>query len=33
MTLAAEIRIGERRLITDFLYPILRAVDESFREP
>jgi HlyD family secretion protein len=33
MTLAAEIRIGERRLITYFLYPILRAVDESFREP
>ena len=33
MTLAAEIRIGERRLITYFLYPIIRAVDESFREP
>jgi membrane fusion protein, hemolysin D len=33
MTLTAEIRIGERRLITYFLYPIIRAVDESFREP
>lgn len=33
MTLTAKIRIGERRLITYFLYPIIRAVDESFREP
>jgi HlyD family secretion protein len=33
MTASAEIKIGTRRVITYFLYPIFRAFDESFREP
>jgi hemolysin D len=33
MTVTAEIRIGRRRVISYFAYPLLRALDESFREP
>lgn len=33
MTVSAEIKVGTRRLITYFLYPILRYLDESMREP
>ncbi|PWC40477.1 secretion protein HlyD [Azospirillum sp. TSO35-2] len=33
MPLAADIKVGERRIITYFLRPILRGVDESLREP
>lgn len=33
MTLQAEIRVGDRRVISYFLYPILRIFDESLREP
>jgi hemolysin D len=33
MTVQAEIRVGERRAISYFLYPILRVFDESLREP
>ena len=33
MAVTAEIKIGERRLISYFVYPIFRALDESFREP
>jgi HlyD family secretion protein len=33
MTVQAEIRVGERRVISYFLYPILRVFDESLREP
>ena len=29
----AEIKIGTRRVISYFAYPLLRALDESFREP
>lgn len=33
MKVRAEIKIGTRRVITYFLYPIIRALDESLREP
>lgn len=33
MKVRAEIKIGKRRIISYFLYPIIRALDESFREP
>jgi len=33
MKVRAEIKIGRRRIISYFLYPIIRALDESFREP
>jgi HlyD family secretion protein len=33
MTATVEIRIGTRRVITYFLYPLFRALDESIREP
>lgn len=33
LTLSAEIKIGERRVISYFLYPIIRALDSSLREP
>ncbi|MDR6775112.1 HlyD family type I secretion periplasmic adaptor subunit [Azospirillum sp. BE72] len=33
MPLVADIKVGERRIITYFLRPILRGVDESLREP
>ncbi|CAK0752238.1 Membrane fusion protein (MFP) family protein [uncultured Gammaproteobacteria bacterium] len=33
MAASAEIKIGSRRVITYFIYPIFRALDESFREP
>ena len=33
MSTTAEIKIGKRRVIQYFLYPILRYLDESFREP
>lgn len=33
MTLTAEIKVGKRRLITYFLYPLIRSFDESMREP
>jgi HlyD family secretion protein len=33
MTLTAEMKIGSRRVISYFLYPILRGLDESIREP
>ena len=33
MGLTAEIRIGERRVITYLLYPLIRAFDETMREP
>ena len=33
MTVSAEIKIGSRRVISYFVYPIFRALDESFREP
>ena len=33
MTSSVEIKIGTRRVITYFLYPLFRALDESIREP
>lgn len=33
MTLAAELVVGERRVITFLAYPIIRGLDESLREP
>jgi hypothetical protein len=31
--LRAEIKVGRRSVISYFLYPIIRAFDESLREP
>lgn len=33
MTVTAEMRVGRRSVISDFLYPLLRSLDESIREP
>ncbi len=33
MTLAAEIKVSERTVISYFLYPFIKAFDESIREP
>ncbi|WP_316172196.1 HlyD family type I secretion periplasmic adaptor subunit [Bradyrhizobium sp. SZCCHNRI3037] len=33
MTVTAEIKIGERKVITYLLYPILKGLDESMHEP
>jgi HlyD family secretion protein len=33
MTLAAEIRVSERSVISYFMYPLIKAFDESIREP
>lgn len=33
MTVTAEIKVGERRVISYFLYPVLRALDTGLREP
>ncbi len=33
MAATAEIKVGKRRVIQYFLYPILRYLDEGFREP
>ncbi len=33
MTAAADMKVGKRRLITYLLFPILKGLSESFREP
>jgi hemolysin D len=33
MAVTAEIKAGERSVISYFLYPLLRGLDESIREP
>jgi hemolysin D len=33
MTLVAEIRVGDRSVISYFLYPLMKAFDEGIREP
>lgn len=33
MNVTAEIMVGKRRVISYFLYPLIRALDESMREP
>jgi len=33
MTLTAEVKVGKRRIISYLIYPVIRALDESMREP
>ena len=33
MDIAAEIVVGERVVLTYFIYPLIRYLDESLREP
>jgi hemolysin D len=33
MTVVAEIKVGRRSVLSYFLYPLLRGLDESIREP
>jgi HlyD family secretion protein len=33
MTLSAEIKAGQRSILSYFLYPLTRAFDEGLREP
>lgn len=33
MTLTAEMNVGRRRVISYFIYPLIRGLDESLREP
>lgn len=33
MGLSAEIKVGDRRVITYLLYPVIRSLDETMREP
>ena len=33
MGVRGEVLVGDRRVITYFLYPLIRALDESLREP
>ncbi len=33
LTGSADITVGKRRIITYFIYPLIRAFDSSFREP
>jgi HlyD family secretion protein len=33
MTVTAEIKVGRRTVISYFLYPLLRGLDDSIREP
>jgi HlyD family secretion protein len=33
MTVSAEIHAGDRTVISYFLYPLIRGLDESLREP
>ena len=33
MTVTAEIKVGRRRVISYFLYPLIRGLDDSIREP
>jgi HlyD family secretion protein len=33
MTVTTEVKVGRRRVISYFLYPLLRGLDESIREP
>jgi hypothetical protein len=33
MTLTAEIKVSERSVISYFMYPLIKAFDESIREP
>ena len=33
MTVTAEVKVGHRSVISYFLYPLIRGLDESVREP
>jgi hypothetical protein len=33
MTVTADVKVGTRKLITYFTYPVLRSGSTSFREP
>ncbi len=33
MAASAEVKVGKRRVISYFLYPIIRSLDSSLREP
>ena len=33
MTVTAEIKVGTRSVISYFLYPLLRGLDDSLKEP
>ncbi len=33
MAVTAEMKVGNRSVISYFLYPLLRGLDESIREP
>ena len=33
MTVTAEIKVGRRTVISYFLYPVIRTLDDSVREP
>ncbi len=33
MTVVAEIRVGERSVISYFVYPLIKVFDEGIREP
>ena len=33
MTVSAEIKVGERKIISYFLYPLIKGLDDSIREP
>ncbi|MBT3700163.1 MAG: HlyD family type I secretion periplasmic adaptor subunit, partial [Alphaproteobacteria bacterium] len=33
LTGSADITVGKRRIITYFIYPLVRAFDSSFKEP
>ena len=33
MKVRAEIKIGKRKVVSYFLYPVIRALDEGLREP
>jgi HlyD family secretion protein len=33
MTITGELKVGNRSVISYFLYPLLRGLDESIREP
>jgi hemolysin D len=33
MTVVGEIRVGDRSVISYFLYPLIKAFDEGIREP
>jgi HlyD family secretion protein len=33
MTVSTEIKVGQRTVISYFLYPLLRGLDNAIREP